>query len=142
MTDALLQAIRPNLETALVAAFELGRKQTETTYDAQLVEFTKTLQTMSAQLTTATSAAKARSSGVPSAVRDDIPIGSYWLTQRAALGTVKPRMLQLISREVGASVAEIEAIGIKPNSISRDTLCPAERRNYSEARRPLVYRYS
>jgi hypothetical protein len=40
---------------------------------------------------------------------------------RAALGTVKPKVLELVSRPNGASVQELEAIGIKPNSI-RGTL--------------------
>jgi hypothetical protein len=36
---------------------------------------------------------------------------------RAPQGTVKPRLLELISREKGASVREMETIGIKHNSI-------------------------
>jgi hypothetical protein len=52
---------------------------------------------------------------------------------RAALGTVKPRILELISRRNGASVAEIEALGIKHNSI-RGTLYSLQKDDRIERR--------
>ena len=103
----ILDSMRPKLAAALRAAFERGQRMSDARYADKIAQASRLLSELSPE------------PDVP-----DIPIGSVWSQSgafRAALGTVKPRVLELVSRDTGASVPEIEAIGIKPNSI-RGTL--------------------
>jgi hypothetical protein len=102
----IMSAIRPALTTAVRDSIERGKEEAYASFPAIVKEATRLL------------------SGLHEESKSDIPIGSVWqqpATERAALGTVKPKVLALVSRDIGASITEIEAIGIKPNSI-RGTL--------------------
>src|SRR5208337_332374 len=109
----IVEAIRPKLAAALRAAFERGQHVSDSRYADKIAQASRLLNELSNN-----------HPDIVDADGPDIPIGSAWTrptAERAALGTVKPRILELVSRDIGASISEIEAIGLKPNSI-RGTL--------------------
>ncbi len=123
MVAEILDVMRPRLAAALRAAFERGQQVSGAHYADRISRATRLLNELSQIAPEPDNA-------------DVIPVGSVWThsgAERAALGTVKPRILELVSREVGASVQEIEAIGIKPNSI-RGTLYALQKDGHIQRR--------
>lgn len=124
MVSDILDDMRPKLADALRAAFERGQQVSDARYADKIAQAYSLLSELRHH--------------TPDSGETDIPTGTYWLTKRgderrAALGTVKPRVLELISRAVGASIPEIEAIGIKPNSI-RGTLYALQKDGHIQRR--------
>ena len=110
LLSEIVEELRPKLAAVLRTAFERGERKSVEYYETNIAQVTRVLREMSAKIT---------------APRTDIPVGIDSLTppsaERASQGTVKPRILELVSREMGTSISELERIGFKPNSI-RGTL--------------------
>jgi hypothetical protein len=115
LVSLFMNEIRPKLEAGFRAAYKRGGLTVEARYEEEIAKVTATL----SGWTAAMNSARARNNA--SATQMTEPTAD-----RAALGTVKPRVLELVSRDMGASIKEIETTGIKRNSV-RGTLYSLQR---------------
>ena len=106
----LMDTLKPSLYAVIRKAVEggvsIGR-------DEALEEATKRMSLLGQKVTELVEA----SSRLSERVRTNTERRTASIGQRASQGTVKPTLLALISRSDGATVREMEATGVKHNSI-------------------------
>jgi hypothetical protein len=108
--DDLIRSVTADLRAAIERAYELGHIAAEARVQEKL-----------ANLTDAFSELRAMQNELNRKVEGARTVLDHLELERAPVGSVKPKILQLIRRPQGATTADMEAVGIKHNSI-RGTL--------------------